>query len=163
MLSVEYKKQRFLRKVIKLPNGCWAIGKYKSIMDAELDLDKPKAYRFSWIIHFGKIPEGLCVCHKCDHPGCVNPEHLFLGTHKDNMSDRNEKGRARGGKNIGSNNPSSKLTFKQAKEIQRRYIKGKPGASGKYAGNAKQLAKEFNISSDSIHKIGQQKRYLEVK
>lgn len=68
------------------------------------------AHRFSYEHYKGLIPKGLYVCHTCDNPSCVNPEHLFLGTQTDNMSDCKRKGRRPSF--VGEKNPNSKLKSK---------------------------------------------------
>jgi hypothetical protein len=57
-----------------------------------------KAHRVSWAMHHGRVPIGMCVCHKCDTPGCINVDHLFIGTTADNMADKADKGRIKGDK-----------------------------------------------------------------
>lgn len=68
------------------------------------------AHRVAWMKHKGLIPQGLHVLHTCDNPGCINIDHLFLGTHQDNMRDRDAKGRQHSG--------LTRLTEAEVREIK---------------------------------------------
>lgn len=92
--------QRWAAKVKKLPVGCWMwVGGKGSHGYGSMMIEKTPAARFetahrlSWIFHVGEIPNGMQVLHKCDTRLCVNPEHLFLGTQRDNIDDCIAKGR----------------------------------------------------------------------
>ena len=106
-----------------------------------------KAHRISWVIHNGAIPEydelhrKICVCHKCDNPDCVNPKHLFLGTHKDNMRDRHRKERAV----VGEAHGRSKLTNDQVQDIREKYAVR--------CNTKKELAKLYNVTVKTIEGI----------
>lgn len=93
------------------------------------------AHRLSYIINKGKIPNGLCVLHHCDNPGCVNPNHLWLGTRGDNNTDRKNKNRSA----CGESNPKSKLQKNQVIRIFRSYDK-----------TDKELAEKYSVSQQTI-------------
>jgi len=87
--------KRIFDRVIKNKNGCWEWqGALRSGYGAIKIEGKTKAiHRLSWELNYGEIPKGLLVCHKCDNPKCINPGHLFLGTHNDNAKDAYNKNR----------------------------------------------------------------------
>lgn len=115
-------------------DGCGELGAGKSSA-------RGLAHRISYAIHFGAIPDGLCVCHRCDIKICVNPSHLFLGTHADNMRDRDAKGR-----NVrGVASPEAKLTESQVRDIRAMH------ASGKFSQRA--LAKQFGVGQPHISSV----------
>ena len=92
-----------------------------------------------WKLTFGKIPEGLHVCHKCDNRGCVNPDHLFLGTPADNIKDMISKGRD-------FNRLQRKLTPDVVAAIR-------ADAANMGYGKYSQLARKYNIADTNIRKV----------
>ncbi len=76
------------------PNtGCWL---WTGYVERYGVFHRVKAHRAAWTFYKGEIPQGKRVLHHCDVPSCVNPEHLFLGTLRDNTQDSIKKGRFRG-------------------------------------------------------------------
>ena len=118
--------------------GCFSDGYGESFLNGKNE----KAHRVSWRIHYGEIPDGLCVCHKCDNIKCVNPKHLFLGTQLENIKDRVKKGRCR--KQDGELSSRAKLTNQNVLAI-RDLIKSNI-AQG-------EIAKCYNVQPSAISKI----------
>lgn len=91
--------ERLFDRLIPEPNsGCWVFdGPWDSngygSLGIERGVNNKRTHILSFEYHKGEIPKGMCVCHKCDVPACCNPDHLFLGSHADNMRDMISKGR----------------------------------------------------------------------
>ena len=140
--------ERFEAK-FKKTSGCWiwAANKnnkgYGLIRPGGL-APKQLAHRVSYSLYIGEIPDNTEVMHVCDTPLCVNPEHLKLGTHAENMSDMWSKNRARPGRVVGSQQGGSKLTEDDVREIRRARMRGT---------SCKALAKEFNISFSTVSDV----------
>lgn len=96
-MYTEKDKHRFHTKYSKLPSGCWEwqAAKMKGTHPYGFfgHQGMKMAHRVSYEIHKGTIPTGLEVLHSCDNPSCVNPDHLSVGTHKQNMADAAARGR----------------------------------------------------------------------
>lgn len=101
-----------------------------------------KAHRVSYEMHYGKIPDGLMVLHKCDNPGCTRPCHLFVGSNSDNMKDMASKGR--GGKSRGESHGMSKLTPSNVGDIRSMVASGI---------SQREASRRFGVSYQNVWRI----------
>lgn len=144
--------EKFHNRVIKSPeSGCWiwdgninTASGYGRLFFEGRNL---MAHRVSYELHHGPVPAGMHVCHKCDNPPCVNPDHLLPGTDADNVADKMSKGRWGGGPLPGERNHNSKLTDAQVSEIKG--LLKLPNFRGKCA----QLGRAFGVDECAIHHI----------
>ena len=144
--------ERFWPKVNKT-DGCWewtgsrhpdGAGQLQAPGSPQHGRGSPlHAPRVSWELHYGPIPEGLWVLHRCDNRPCVRPDHLFLGTHDDNMRDMADKGRT----------GNRKLTAEQVSEMRRLYTTG----VGAY-----RLSRLFGLNKRTVQHIIRGVHYREV-
>lgn len=112
--------ERFWAKV-KIADGCWewrgSLNRGRGVI--AIDGQPQFAARVSWEMHNGPIPRSLKVCHHCDNPKCVRPEHLFLGTQRDNIQDARAKGRLKINRTYRPDkSATAKLSWKIVREIR---------------------------------------------
>lgn len=140
-------EQRFWEKV-SIESDCWrwlastqkkdrGYGQFIECAGRHEHGGERLAHRFSWKLHFGPIPSGMNVLHKCDNTICVNPEHLFLGTALDNTQDMIRKNRR-------VRKQKEKLDFAKAEEIRKLSSIGK---------TQREIAKIFLVSPGAIQAV----------
>lgn len=110
------------------------------------------AHRASYELHKGKIPEELIVRHKCDNPPCVNPDHLELGTHMDNVRDRVLRGRGKAP--VGEKHGAAKLTEADVRDIRQRW--------NNRSATQTALGEEYGVSSRQIGLIVNRQRWKHI-
>ena len=150
MTSLFIAKERIENKVERIPEGgCWVwmgtttVRGYGQLIK---DTKKLSAHRASYEAFVGQIPKGMNVCHTCDNVSCVNPNHLFLGTQKQNLQDMARKGRS----TRGEKNPSAKLTEEQVNQIRM------------MDETCSFISKIFNVSVSAISAIKRKERWSYV-
>jgi len=142
--------ERFWSKVRKGP-GCWEWTGTKSsgygyIIRGATGTKSERAHRVSWELHMGSSPGALHVCHKCDNPGCVNPDHLFLGTMSENILDAYNKGR----KVKGENHPWARLGLADVLKIREAVSNGD---------SQRNIAKAMGVTQTTISMIARRETW----
>ena len=152
-------RERFETKWREADSGCWewtanshSFG-YGMIRRRRRDgsWTSVGAHRVSWELHNGQIPEGMSVLHRCDNPACVNPDHLFLGTHADNMADKAAKGR---GSFRGARNPRARFVPDDVRAIRNRHADGE---------SIRGLARSYGCSQCAIQGIVHRRTWRHIE
>lgn len=117
------------------------------------DGKKHKTHRLSMLLSRGPFDENLMVCHKCDNPRCCNPNHLFIGTAKDNSQDCKSKGRMN--RELGSQRYNAKLTEEAVAEI-------KAQAPFRKYGWGRAMAKKYGVAPTAINNIVRGRRWRQI-
>lgn len=151
--ELEKTRKRFFSKVTRTEADCWEWHRADKFSGGygkfNVKAKQVLAHRYSWFLHQGTIPKGLLVCHTCDNRVCVNPQHLFLGTHADNTRDAWNKGRVL----FGEKSPCSKITEVQVREIRRLCETGLTNRT---------IAKKYNLNQSQVSRIKTGKRWGSV-
>lgn len=163
MTDQETIKNRLLSKVVvDQAIGCWNwTGSKIKFGYGRIGVDDKtySAHRLSYQVFRGEIPEGLYVCHKCDNPACINPDHLFLGTQRDNMQDALRKGRIKLPDNGGAQyKPGNKAFNRVLPDNQVIEIKGmlKNGVSPSI------IARKMNLKRQVVADIKRGQAYFDI-
>ncbi len=145
--------ERFWPKVRKQSIGCWEWLGCRSAGYGQIWMDGRMVFshRVSWMLCRGDIPHGLQVLHSCDNPLCVRPDHLFLGTQKENVADCIRKNRR--DQVFGERNGSAKLTESDVRQIRRLLDLGHTATS---------LARRYSVHHVSISQIKLGKTWVHV-
>lgn len=131
------------------PDDCWLWQGYtekNGYGRARFRGKRYAAHRLGWELHFGPIPEGMNVLHKCDVRNCINPQHWFLGTAKDNMQDKMSKGRGKGMFKKGETHPNTKINKTVVIDIRKQFSQGQ-----KVTAIAKRLGISYSIVWHIVH------------
>jgi len=158
----------FKKRIKEMPSGCWEWQGARSVYNyGHLKVGSKywKAHRYMYMMTYGPIPEGLCVCHHCDNPPCVNPAHLYLGTIAENTRDAGLRGRMqKGAAHVWARRPdlvrrgerhhNAKLTADDVIELRRLAKQGWSNV---------QLADRFKLSLPHVSDVKLGKKWACIK
>lgn len=157
-------KKRLLAKIVKVESGCWhwtgfinkdgyGMAYYSTkLMINDRVSHSQQAHRVMYIAYNGQIPSGLCVLHKCDNRRCVNPRHLYVGTHKDNSRDMVERGRNPDVR--GERNPASILSAAKVRKMRQLFYD--------HGYTVEDLMDEYRMSASGVYNVVMKNRWRHI-